>query len=156
VRSMHEWWSYVRATGLSMPQFGVLMFLFHGGTCSVNDVGQRMEVTGAAASQLIERLVQAGWVERSENPADRRARLIALTPKGRALVEQGIVERHRWLDELVATLDEERRRAVLVALAWLTDAEKRLEESDPFPLRCSRHTTSLAELDPLADRRANE
>jgi DNA-binding MarR family transcriptional regulator len=109
-----------------MPQFGVLMFLYHGGQCGVHDVGQRLEVTDAAASQIIERLVQAGLVARTENPTDRRARLIALTDKGCALVEQGISERHRWLDELVAALDEERRHAVLAALPLLIEAEKRL------------------------------
>ena len=161
MRSLHEWWRYVRATGLSMPQFGVLMFLYHGGTCSVNDVGQRMEVTGAAASQLIERLVQANLVERSENPADRRARLITLTSKGRLLVKEGMLERHRWLDELVATLDEERRHAVITALSHLIDAEKQLGEPELFPHRCSRHAADLAEdlragLGPVTAHEPNE
>lgn len=129
IRSLYKWWGYYRTTGLSVAQFGVLTFLYHGGTCSVSAIGQRMEVSGAAASQLIERLVQAGLVERSENPADRRARRIVLTAKGREVVERGIAERYRWLDELVANLDEPRRRAVLAALLLLVQAEQKLPAS---------------------------
>jgi DNA-binding MarR family transcriptional regulator len=130
MRTMRAWWSHVRASGLSMPQFGVLMFLYHGGSCGVNDVGERMDVSGAAASQLIERLVQAGLVERTENPDDRRARLIALSARGRALVEQGTVQRYLWLDQLVALLDPEHRQAVLTALPYLIDAESALRVQD--------------------------
>ncbi len=131
MRSLREMSSYVRATGLSWPQFGVLMLLYHGGVCGVTRLGQRMEISGAGASQLIERLVQAGLVQRSENPDDRRARVIALSDKGCELVEQGISQRYQWLDKLVAGLDDERRQAVLAALPLLMDAEHSLLTGPP-------------------------
>ena len=48
IRSMHDWRRYVKATGLSMPQFGLLMFLYHGGACDMRDIRERMEITSAA------------------------------------------------------------------------------------------------------------
>ena len=131
LRSMRALRSYVRATGLSMAQFVVLSSLYHGGSCGVSDVGQHLDVSGAAASQLTERLVQAGLVERSEHPADRRVRLVDLTPKGRTLVAQGIAELHLWLDQLVSQLDEEQVQAVLNALPHLIEAERSLRTSAP-------------------------
>jgi DNA-binding MarR family transcriptional regulator len=129
MRSMRDWTCYVRATGLSLPQFGLLMRLYHGGCCEVHEIGEHFAVTSAAASQLVERLVQAGLVERTENPADRRARQIALTAKGRSLVLRGIEQRHRWVDELASGLTIAERAAVRKALPTLVEAEKRLAGS---------------------------
>jgi DNA-binding MarR family transcriptional regulator len=128
IRSMHEWASYVKSTGLSIPKIGVLMFLYHRGGCGVHDIGERMETTSAAASQLIDRLVHDGLLERSESPDDRRVRKISLTEKGRALVENGIRRRNRWVDDLAAALAEEERAAVLKALPILMAAEKKLDD----------------------------
>jgi DNA-binding MarR family transcriptional regulator len=129
MRSMRDWTRYVRGTGFSLPQVGLLMRLYHGGRCEVHDIGEHFAITSAAASQLVERLVQAGLVERSENPADRRARQIALTAKGRSLVVRGIEQRHRWVDELASRLTTEEMAAVRKALPTLLEAEKRLTGS---------------------------
>ncbi|MCX7037595.1 MAG: hypothetical protein NT005_00370, partial [Spirochaetes bacterium] len=40
MRSMHDWARYVRTTGLSLPQVGLLMRLYHGGRCEVHDIGE--------------------------------------------------------------------------------------------------------------------
>ncbi len=92
MRSMQDMTRYVRNCGLSMAQFSLLMRLYHGGGCEVHDIGQEFGVSSAAASQLVDRLVQGGLVARTENPEDRRVRRIALSAKGRALIDR-IVER---------------------------------------------------------------
>jgi DNA-binding MarR family transcriptional regulator len=94
-RSMRDWMRYVKATGLSMPQFGVMMRLDHGGSCAVSDIGKHMEITSAAASQLIDGLVDKGFLERVENPEDRRAKRISISQKGRALIQDGMNDRRR-------------------------------------------------------------
>lgn len=126
VRSMRDWTRFVRGSGFSLPQVGLLMRLYHGGGCEVHDIGEHFATTSAAASQLVERLVQAGLVERSQDPDDRRARQITLTDKGRCLVEAGIAQRHRWVDELVAGLTAAEKAQVGKALPILLEAEKRL------------------------------
>ena len=126
IRSMRDWRQYVRTTGLSMPQLTILMRLFYGGECGVHDIGRHLDVTNAAASQFIDRLVSGGLGRRSEDPADRRARRLTLTPEGRALIERGIEERYRWVDELSTILAPEERAALLRALPPLIDAGKKL------------------------------
>jgi DNA-binding MarR family transcriptional regulator len=126
MRTMDTMRHHVKSTGLSMPQFSLLMRLYHGGSCGLQDVSRHFDVTGAAASQLVEKLVHAGYVVRSENPDDRRAREIALSPKGTALIEKSIEERFRWVSDMVAHLNAEERAAVLASLPILIAAEKRL------------------------------
>ena len=85
--SMRERSHFAKATGLSMPQFGILMQLHYRGNCGVSDIGERFDITNAAASQLVEKLVQSRLIQREEDPSDRRARLLNLTDKGRQLIQ---------------------------------------------------------------------
>src|SRR3990172_2490848 len=89
-RSMRGWGHFAKNTGLSMPQFSILMQLRYRGTCSVSDISDRFDFSAAAASQLVDKLVQAGYLERAEDPTDRRAKLLSLSAKGEELINQGI------------------------------------------------------------------
>ena len=126
-RSMRGWAHHAKASGLSMPQFSILMQLHHHGHCGISDISERFEITTAAASQHVENLVQAGLLERTQVAADRRLRAIQLSPKGRSLVEQGMTERHGWVDSLAEILDEKDRELVISALTILTDSARQLE-----------------------------
>jgi len=130
-RSMHDWVRYVKASGLSMPQFGILMNLHYSHTCGVSDISDRMEISAAAASQLVEKLVQSGLLERAEDPSDRRAKLLTLSEKGRLLIESGIEARTSWVNDLVTTLTPDEYDSVLAALGALTRAASRIEPRKP-------------------------
>ena len=88
---------------------------------------------GAAASQMVERLVQGGLVGRTENPDDRRVRQITITTRGRALVDKGMHERYRWVDDLIGFLSPDQRAVVLKSLPVLIEAEKKLPPLHPHP-----------------------
>ena len=127
-RSMRGWGHFAKNTGLSMPQFSILMQLHYRGTCSVSDISHRFDYSAAAASQLVEKLVQAGYLERAEDPNDRRAKLLTLSAKGGELIKQGMEERYRWMDDLVNTLSAEDQKKAADALEILTKAAQQLEE----------------------------
>ncbi|HKJ39753.1 MAG TPA: MarR family transcriptional regulator [Anaerolineales bacterium] len=126
-RSMRGWGRYAKSTGLSMPQFSVLMQLHHKGACGMSEISERFQVTPAAASQLVDKLVQAGFIVREEDPHDRRAKLLNLSDKGSDLVQQGIEERYRWLDQLSGRLTEAERIQIGEALETLTRVAMDLE-----------------------------
>ena len=126
-RSMRGWSLFAKSTGLSMPQFSILMQLHHKGACGMSEISERFEVTPAAASQLVDKLVQGGFIIREEAPHDRRAKLLNLTDKGRELIERGIEERYRWMDQLSGPLTEAERVQVSEALDILTRVAQDLE-----------------------------
>lgn len=133
-RSMRGWGLFAKSTGLSMPQFSILMQLHHKGACGVSNISERFDISNAAASQLVEKLVQGGFIKREEDPHDRRAKLLNLTDKGRKLIEQGIEQRYGWMEELADKLSAEERAKVSEALNILTEAAQELE------LETSQHT----------------
>ena len=126
-RSMRGWGLFAKSTGLSMPQFSILMQLHHKGACNMSEISERFEITPAASSQLVDKLVQSGLMAREEDPHDRRAKLLNLTDKGRELVLQGIEERYRWVDQLAGRLTDEERVQVSDALDIMTRAAEGLE-----------------------------
>lgn len=131
--SMRERAHFAKATGLSMPQFGILMQLHYRQNCGVSDLSERFDITNAAASQLVDKLVQSGLILREEDPHDRRARLLNLTDKGRQLIQQGMDGRYRWVDQLASKLTPEERNKVNEAMQIMTEAAKALEAEPVQP-----------------------
>lgn len=126
-RSMRGWSQFVKSTGLSMPQFSILMQLYHKGASGMSELSERFGISPAAASQLVDKLVQADLLLRTENPNDRRAKQVALTAHGKQLIEQGIAERYRWMEKLDENLSLEERNKVAEALKILDEAAKELD-----------------------------
>lgn len=127
-RSMREWMRYVKSTGLSMPQFSTLMRLYYRGGCGLSDITADLEVTAAAASQMVDRMVRDGYLARAEDPHDRRAKQITLTDRGRRLVAEGIAVRNRWTEKLADHVDSAERAAISQTLRTLTQATRQLDE----------------------------
>jgi DNA-binding MarR family transcriptional regulator len=129
-RSMRDFKRFMDDSGLSPSQINALMRLHYRGRCGVSDIGEHLGVTNAAASQMVDRMVQLGLFTRSEDSADRRVRHIALTPDGRSLVEAGVEARRRWLEELTTTLTPAEQEAIVAALILLTSAARRLDQDE--------------------------
>ena len=127
-RSGRDFKRFMDETGLSFSQLNVLMRLYHGGNSGVSEIGEQMGVTSAAASQAIDRLVLQGLIERTEDPTDRRAKRLALTPKGRTLIESGIEARSRWVEVLTDALTPEQQSMTISALTLLTEAARATRE----------------------------
>lgn len=89
--------------GLSLPQLRLLLVLAHGGPATINQIAERLHSGQSAASLLVDRLVQARLVERSDDPADRRRAVVCLSEEGEALMGRRRVGQQRlraWLNGL--------------------------------------------------------
>jgi DNA-binding MarR family transcriptional regulator len=121
-RSLRGIMGSMKQDGLSMPQIYTLMYLYHEGEVRISDVGVLMDVGKAAASQLVERLVQQGLVKRIEDESDRRAKKIRLQPKSLRLIEKGLGVQRQQMGELMRQLSPEQLHAVQKAFMYLIEA----------------------------------
>ena len=80
---------------LTSAQDGALFTIPAEGGASVNAISESLGLAQSAASVLVQRLEQAGLIERQTDPADRRAVLITLTARGRSLRTRAIERAHR-------------------------------------------------------------
>ena len=129
-RSFRDFKHFMDEAGLSPSQANALMRLYHGKLCGVSDIGGHLGITNAAASMMVDRLVQMGLLERNEDRRDRRLRHLKLTEQGQALVERGIEARRAWMESLTANLDPEQQAMISAALRIMTEAA-RTAENEP-------------------------
>lgn len=69
------------------PAHGFAFVRISAGDATTADVAEHLGVTKQAAGQLVAYLVDRGYVLRRPDPGDARARLLALTDRGRACTE---------------------------------------------------------------------
>ncbi len=124
---------YMKEKGLSFSQVGAL-FEINRGRDNVSDVGDALGISIAAASQMLERLVQLGLVARTENPEDRRVKKLTITEKGRRTMRESMEARQGWLVELVSTLSPAEKQQVAAAVDILIDKTRQLDQA-PEPER---------------------
>jgi DNA-binding MarR family transcriptional regulator len=69
--------------GITAQQLWIVLMLREGEAITASDLALRMPIDKAAASRLIERLVELRWVATGASAADRRRQLITLTTSGK-------------------------------------------------------------------------
>lgn len=100
---------------LNSSTFDVLATLRRSGEpfrLSPSDLMATMMVTSGTMTNRIDQLEKQGLVERLSNPYDRRGLLVALTPKGRALVDEAVTAHVANQERLMAPLTVEERQAL--------------------------------------------
>ncbi|MFN3308179.1 MAG: MarR family winged helix-turn-helix transcriptional regulator [Anaerolineales bacterium] len=103
--AMQNHYRFIKQQGLSMPQMMILYHVQRRGGCTVSEIADEFGISNAAASQLIDRLVQQGYLTRREHPQDRRIKETSLTEAGRRLIEASINAHQSWIEELAEKID---------------------------------------------------
>jgi len=99
--------------GLGLSDFGVLEILLHKGPLPINVIGAKIRLTSGSISTAIDRLEEKRLVERRDDPDDRRARVVHLTPEGRKLIECAFAEHAAAMEHATSGLSPlERRKAI--------------------------------------------
>jgi len=75
--------------GLTFARYEALVLLSFSrqGSLPMSKIGQRLMVHPTSATNIVQRLVGQGLVERGRNPADGRGMLATITPTGRTVVD---------------------------------------------------------------------
>ena len=127
--SMRRFLRHARELGLSMSHLGAIFHTHRAGGRGVTEIGEHLGVSSAAASQMLDRMVQQGLVIRSEDPKDRRVKRIELTEKGERILEECIRARQSWLNDVAQGFNEDEKEAIASALKLLTERVTQLSET---------------------------
>ena len=104
------------ARGLRLRHMAVLASLADSGAASQLALGRSVRLDPSDTTTTLDDLQRLGLVERSVDPADRRRRLVALTPQGRAGLDEMCALAEEVADGLLAPLDPAERKALHDAL----------------------------------------
>jgi len=111
-----------------MSQLGAMFHLYYEGGGGVKGLGDHLGVSSAAASQMLERLVQHHLILRSEDPLDRRVKHLVLTEIGIQTIQESIRSREEWMDELAKTLSADEKAQIMASLNILINKAQRLDD----------------------------
>ncbi|MDO4412483.1 MarR family winged helix-turn-helix transcriptional regulator [Cutibacterium sp.] len=109
------------AEDVSAPQYRLLVLIDAGVTRGV-DLARDLEVHSSTIARMVERLVAKNLIDRSPDPADRRANVLSLTPRGSTLVHDVNDHRRRQLIDLLSYLEPDEIDTVVTGLTLFTRA----------------------------------
>jgi MarR family transcriptional regulator, transcriptional regulator for hemolysin len=123
-----------RALGLSRSQWQVLVHLERHEGINQSGLAEILEIENITLGRLIDRLEEAGWVERRPDRKDRRVRLLYTTKKVAPVMESMHKLAEATRNEALAGLAPEQRDALLDALVHvrgnLSERNSRIAEAE--------------------------
>jgi len=91
---------------MSLSQLNVLMFLETRDHVRMKDIGEKLGIKPSSATNLVDRLIKSGLVERSFDPEDRRVVEVSLSEGGKNLIEEvRKADRKHW-EKVIGKIDE--------------------------------------------------
>jgi DNA-binding MarR family transcriptional regulator len=105
--------------GVTFTQFGVLEFLYHKGPARISTIIEKTLSSGGCMTVVIRNLESLGLVARERDEKDGRAALVALTPKGQALMRELFPAHLKELKAFMAAMDGKDKKAVAGLLKGL-------------------------------------
>lgn len=135
---MQDW----QSLNMTMAQLKVLLTLSFKGPVAISKLAEALSISHPTASQLVDRLVQAGLVKRVEDSTDRRFTLAHLTESGERLSQRLWQGRMDQLHYCLAQLDEQNLTALLQGLRALTQVTAILTPEPPVGYNPSEENIS--------------
>jgi len=83
------------------------------GGLSQRQLAELLGLEPSAVVALVDELERAGLVQREAHPTDRRTRLVAITPRGRAVLRETAEAVHRVNDALLTSLSPTEREDLI-------------------------------------------
>ncbi len=111
---------------LTLQQLRAFSVVFGRGQVAVSRVAEALGVKANVATGIVQRLVDRGLVERNEDPVDRRVRLLTVTDKGAALIEEVgsiVLAKGRVMLERLSDAQLEQLRDILAAMEMPPEPE---------------------------------
>lgn len=106
--------------GATLARFDVLAALDRNPRgMNMGALSRALLVSNGNVTQLVQKLAKDGLVRIASSPADRRASIVRMTPKGRAEFAGLAAAHHDWIDRLMAGMDADARENLYQALGEL-------------------------------------
>jgi MarR family transcriptional regulator for hemolysin len=117
------------AIGLTRAQWQALGNLRRMGPMTQAALAEIMEVETATIARLIDRLEAAGWIARKAEAQDRRVKLVTMTDKATAIMDEVGVIGQKLRDDMLVDLSPSELEALIGTLTTIKSRLIRLLET---------------------------
>jgi DNA-binding MarR family transcriptional regulator len=115
-------WQRASELDLTYAQSQTLFYVRDHPGCHMGDVAKAFGVTLPAVTHIVDRLEEKQFLQRSDDPGDRRVYLLELTRTGRTLVEELHGLQMRGVEAVLKRMRADDRQRVIKGLEALVDA----------------------------------
>jgi DNA-binding MarR family transcriptional regulator len=91
---------------VSRAQIGMLFMVFYHKNTSMKDLASQMQISKSAVTQIMEPLIERGFISRSPLPSDRRVAILSLSSAGQKLLDKINTQRTESLRTAIGTLTD--------------------------------------------------
>ena len=92
---------------LTLNEFSILLRIRFQGVATQYDLVNLFKVSGAYVAKLLRKFEDMGYVERKENPENRRKKLVRITDEGIKKTDELIEVIQNWEDEVTANISDD-------------------------------------------------
>ncbi|SFE74246.1 DNA-binding transcriptional regulator, MarR family [Paenibacillus catalpae] len=107
LRNVNSEWSKNTICGMNYTQFKLLLTLHTSGSLKVSDIADILGLTSGAITGIADKLVAEGWISRERASNDRRVVYIALTAKGKEMMDDVFETQKETFSSFFNVLPEE-------------------------------------------------
>ena len=100
---------YLARGMITLPQFWTLDYLNKTGVSTMTDLARYLKISRAAATGLVDRMLTQGFIMRKKTLGDRSVVRIAVTAKGRAIIENIHRQKHKSLERIFSKISSRDR-----------------------------------------------
>ncbi|WP_340317793.1 MarR family winged helix-turn-helix transcriptional regulator [Rhizorhabdus argentea] len=132
-RSRYWFDARARTKGITRAQWRVLITLSRVDGCTQSELAEILDVERITLCRMVDRLAEAGLVERRADPSDRRVWRLHLTERAMPLVEELQAIAHEMEENMLAPLSAGQRALLTDLLIAVRDHIREDEEPIELP-----------------------
>jgi DNA-binding MarR family transcriptional regulator len=119
---------------VTLPQLRVLVMIASRGPQNLASVAAGLGVHASNGTRMCDKLVNAGLLDRSDDPTDRRNLVLQLTPSGQELVQNMAEHRRTTIANILAKMPAELRNDLVPALLAFAEGAGEILPSEAWAL----------------------
>ena len=110
--------NFGRQTQVPLPlnQFGVLCVLMDTQGLTITDISRQLNISKQQMTNIIDKLVSAGYVSKEPDPVDRRRLVITISRKGKKLLEEHMEQFRQRFESHAQNLTRDERQELATIL----------------------------------------
>ncbi len=120
---------------LPLAQLRLLMAVYYGPDATMKDFSERLSVSQSTVTQLAERLVRKGFIERRADSNDRRVVRLHTSAYGQTIVGQADALRKATLRKVWDSCHQHEQVKLILALDMLGELGEKVRAAEGRPLR---------------------
>ncbi|MER2000439.1 MAG: MarR family transcriptional regulator [Lysinibacillus sp.] len=110
---------FIQQQGVNPTEFGVLELLYHKGSQTLQQIGQKILLASGSITYVVDKLENRGYLVRSSCPNDRRVTYAEITDEGKAFMKQVFPLHEARMHELMDVLSPEEKDCAIDILKKL-------------------------------------